>query len=251
MKGTYLNMKKILTINLIVLIIIHILSNVSCAINSDSRWNIYFENIEIKDGSVEATQVPTLTDSSNLEITYSVNLNLPGEFYEFTVDVVNNGNIDAMVNNVSINELSADQKRYVSYDVTYSDGTKINKYDLLKAGATAKLRIRVVYRNDITADDLPSNDSTINLSLNAEYVQADANAKDKDIKENTDNKNDESKNGAVDNKSENDKKEDDKGISKIIKSIKTGDFIIAYILILVLAIIALAIAKKKSKEENK
>ena len=123
MKGTYLNMKKILTINLIVLIIIHILSNVSCAINSDSRWNIYFENIEIKDGSVEATQAPTLTNSSNLEITYSVNLNLPGEFYEFTVDVVNNGNIDAMVNNVSINELSAEQKKYVSYNVTYSDGT--------------------------------------------------------------------------------------------------------------------------------
>lgn len=246
-------MKKILTINLIVFIIMLILGNVSCAINSDSRWNIYFENIEIKDGSVEATQAPTLTDSSNLEITYSVNLNLPGEFYEFTVDVVNNGSIDAMVNDVNISELSAEQKRYVSYDVTYFDGTKINKYDLLKAGATAKLRIRVAYRNDITADDLPSNDSTINLSLNAEYVQADDNAIDKDIKDNTDNKNNESKNeiSAIDNKNENEKKDDDKGISKIIKSIKTGDFIIAYILILVLAIIALLIAKKKSKEEKR
>lgn len=246
-------MKKILTINLIVFIIMLMFGNVSNAITNDSRWNIHFENIEIKSGSVEATQVPTVTDSSNLEITYSVNLNLPGEFYEFTVDVVNSGSIDAMVNNVSINELSAEQKRYLSYDVTYSDGTKINKNDLLKAGSAAKLRVRVAYRNDITADDLPNNDSTVDLSLSAEYVQADENASDKDNNDNDKDKKDESKNdnSIVDNKDDNTKKEDDKGISKIIRSIKTGDFILIYILILLLAIIALLIAKKKSKEENK
>lgn len=240
-------MKKILTINLIVLIIMLMFGNVSNAITNDSRWNIHFENIEIKNGSVEATQVPTVTDSSNLEITYSVNLNLPGEFYEFTVDVVNSGSIDAMVNNVSINELSAEQKRYVSYDVTYSDGTKINKNDLLKAGRTAKLRVRVAYRNDITADDLPSNDSTVDFSLSVEYVQADENSSDKDKDKKDESKND---NSIVDSKDDNAKKEDDKGISKIIKSIKTGDFIFIYILILLLAIIALLIAKKKSKEDK-
>ena len=240
-------MKKILTINLIVLIIMLMFGNVSNAITNDSRWNIHFENIEIKNGSVEATQVPTVTDSSNLEITYSVNLNLPGEFYEFTVDVVNSGSIDAMVNNVSINELSAEQKRYVSYDVTYSDGTKINKNDLLKAGRAAKLRVRVAYRNDITADDLLSDDSTVDLSLSVEYVQADENASDKDKDKKDESKND---NSIVDSKDDNTKKEDDKGISKIIKSIKTGDFIFIYILILFLAIIALLIAKNKSKEDK-
>ena len=55
----------------------------------------------------------------NTEITYSINLELPGEYYDFTVDVVNKGTMDAKVSEVNNNQLTEEQQKYLSYQVTY------------------------------------------------------------------------------------------------------------------------------------
>ena len=62
---------------------------------SKNTWDIYFDNVVVKDDSVEAVKVPTVADKTTVD--FEVALNLPGDFYEFTVDVVNGGSIDAMI----------------------------------------------------------------------------------------------------------------------------------------------------------
>jgi len=202
-------------------------------------WNLYFENINITEGSVKATKDPTI-ENLTTEITYSVNLNVPGDFYEFTVDATNGGTIDAMVAEISENSLTTEQKRYLSYTVTYSDGTKIKQYDRLDAGKTEKLIVRLEFKKDITEEDLPKEETTITLSLNTYYVQADINEADIENAGATDN-----------NVNSNEEGTKDKTISNGIKNVKTGDKIITYVVIFVLALIALLFTKKKSDKENK
>ena len=61
-----------------------------------SNWNIHLANPEVKSGSVNSN-VPTISGNN---LSFSVNLATPGDYYEFTVDVVNGGSIDAMIDSV-------------------------------------------------------------------------------------------------------------------------------------------------------
>lgn len=139
-------------------------------INSN-KWEIYFDNVVETTGSVTATSAAAVqTDKTVVE--FDIDLGEPGDFYEFTVDVVNNGTLDAMVSEVVKSGLSTEQAVYLSYDVTYEDGTAISKCDEIAAGATKTLKVRVEYRTDITAEQLPTTAQSLTLTFEADYVQA-------------------------------------------------------------------------------
>lgn len=122
-----------------------------------------------------ATKAPTIDDTST-EITYQINLDTPGQFYEFTVDVENSGSIDAMLDEVLSTTLTSEQQRYLSYSVTYDSGATITKNDKLNAGASEKVKVRIEFKKDITAEDLPRNNTSLELTLKMRYIQADDNA---------------------------------------------------------------------------
>lgn len=257
MKRIIRNIRKIIIV-VITISIINFCFNFLQIVNANNlKWNLYFDNINITEGSVNAITVPTITDSSKTEITYSVNLNMPGEFYEFTVDVKNAGTLDAMVSEINGNELTERQKRFLLYEVTYLDGTEVKKNDKLKSGATETLRIRLEFKKDITAEDLPSETTTLTLSINTCYVQADDNAVERE-ETNTNS----ADNSNSSNSSENEKEteieaeieaENETGRNNISisKNAKTGDNIIIYFIILALAILALVITKIVNKKEDK
>ena len=64
---------------------------------SAASWNIYLDNVKVKSGSVSAN---TSEISGSLSVSFNVKLDEPGDFYQFTVDVVNDGSIDAMIDSV-------------------------------------------------------------------------------------------------------------------------------------------------------
>ena len=71
---------------------------------SNASWDVHFENVAITEGSVTATTAPVAaaTDKKTT-LTYAVgNLTLPGQFYEFTVDVKNGGSVDAKLDAVPV-----------------------------------------------------------------------------------------------------------------------------------------------------
>ena len=137
-----------------------------------AKWDIHFDNLVVDSASVSAIGPATINQSKNT-IDYTVKLSSPGDSYSFTVDVVNSGTIDAMVSVVSNTGLSDEQKKYVSYSVTYSNGLEVNTKDSLNAGDKRKLKVEVRYRTDLSASDLPSEDKPLDLTFKVTYVQAD------------------------------------------------------------------------------
>ena len=136
-----------------------------------STWDVHLDNVKVTNGSVSGN-VPTIT--SAISASFSTTLTTPGDFYEFTIDVVNDGSIDAMINSINKTPtLSASQAKYLKYEITYQNGEAINTKQLVKSGSFVRLMVRVEFRNDINPSDLPSTAESLNLSFSVNYVQSD------------------------------------------------------------------------------
>ena len=144
---------------------------------SAPTWDIHWENVSVKSGSVSAS-TPTI-DTNKTTVNYSVTLTIPGEYFEFTVDAVNAGTIDGMVsvvsnklNNVEITTLP----NYLEYKVSYDDDIDIAPNHLLASNSSEKYKVHVGYKKDISVSDIPATAQTLNLSFSVTYVQSDSNA---------------------------------------------------------------------------
>ena len=137
---------------------------------NSNNWDVRFENLQVTPGSVEA-DTPVITN--NTTITYTVNLNTTGDYYEFYVDVANRGTIDAMIDSVDIEDITTEQKKYLDYSVTYNSGLELAEKQELKAGNKEKLKVRIYYKEDILSSDLPTENDSLTLSVSIDYVQAD------------------------------------------------------------------------------
>ena len=139
---------------------------------SKNTWDLYFDNVVVNSDSVGEVKTPTIENSTTVD--FEVALNLPGDFYEFTVDVVNNGTIDAMIDSIEkLPELTIEQQKYFDYVIEYQSGKKVQNNQMVKAGEFVRLKVKVEYKKDVEALDLPSDTSTLNLKFTLNYVQSD------------------------------------------------------------------------------
>ena len=135
-----------------------------------SSWNLYLDNVKVEDGSVSAN-APIV---SGVSLSFGAALTNPGDYYEFTVDVVNDGTIDAMINGITKTpELTTEQKKYLNYIVEYENGESITTKQLVESKGLVRLKVKVEFRKDISISDLPSSSMTLNSSFSVNYVQAD------------------------------------------------------------------------------
>lgn len=146
---------------------------------SKNSWDIHFENLVIVDNGASAVTTAPTIDSTKTKVSFNITLSKPGDTYEFTVDAVNKGTIDAMLSGFSATSLTTYQQKYLTYTVTYSDGATISTKDYLKKGTSETIRVRVRFKDDLTATDLPSSAETLNLTATFVYVQADSTAKER------------------------------------------------------------------------
>ena len=144
-----------------------------------SSWDIHFANEAEQEGSVTARE-PLTIDTSKTLITFGVTFTKPGEYYEFEVDTVNDGAMDAMVNRVTKVGISEENAKYISFETTYSDGAPINQYDLLAQKTSERIKVRVEFKEVDSALDLPSSDLDLDLELQIEYTQSDENAHERE-----------------------------------------------------------------------
>lgn len=137
-----------------------------------NTWDVHFANVKVTTNTAATvTKAPTITEGKTTEVTYNVALNQPGSVYEFTVDVVNGGTIAAKTS--ATPTLGGNtQTAIVNYTVTWSDGSPITANTALAAGATKTAKVRVEYKKDITAAQLPSADTALSLTCSIPYVQA-------------------------------------------------------------------------------
>ena len=137
-----------------------------------NTWDIHFENIQIKKGSVTATKEPTI-ENSNTSVNFSFMLDLPGDYYEFTVDAVNSGTIDAMIESITKTpELTTDQAKYLNYIIEYQNGEQISSKQLVEKDSFVRIKVRVEYRTDILESDMPTTMQYLDLGFTLNYVQS-------------------------------------------------------------------------------
>ena len=143
-----------------------------------NTWDIHFENLNVTDGSVllsDGDSAATI-QSGATNVSYTITLNTPGDFYEFTVDAVNTGSIDGMVESVTskLNDaVITTLPAYLDYSVSYSDGVAISPNQYLKAGETETYKVRIEFKKDISSSDLPTSVQTLTLDFGVAYIQAD------------------------------------------------------------------------------
>lgn len=166
----------IVMISVLTLTVVYAALSTTLNINGNTQvmaasWDVYLDNVQLNSSSVSTT-APEITNKTTA--TFSTTLTKPGDFYEFTIDVVNNGTIDAMIASITKTpELTDDQKKYLNYIIEYQNGESITTKQLVSKKSFVRLKVKVEYRKDITSSDLPTSKETLNLSFKVNYVQSD------------------------------------------------------------------------------
>ena len=136
-------------------------------------WDIHFENIQVKSGSITPSTAAHIVNSTGVE--YAITLDTPGDYYEFNVDAKNAGTIDGMVESVTstVNgQPISNLPGYIEYYVTYSDGTEIVPNHLLAAGEKVTYTVHIGFNKDVDSEDLPSTAENYNLNFKVIDIQA-------------------------------------------------------------------------------
>ena len=102
---------------------------------------------------------------------YTAPLSKPGDFKAIYFDVVNGGTIDAKLDSTILNGISSEQDVYLNYYVVDPEGVLIKEGDILSSGDTKTMILVLEFDNNVTADQLPTTNQSLNLSFTLNYVQ--------------------------------------------------------------------------------
>lgn len=133
----------------------------------ENNFDIHFENIEVisEDVSYSTLEISNTTPTT---INASINFKEPSEIFEYIVDVVNGGGIDALFQSID-NNLNASNQDYITIEIKYFDGTEINENDVLRMGQSKRIRVKVIYNYDI--EKLPTMETT-SITTTINYINA-------------------------------------------------------------------------------
>ena len=153
-------------------------------------WNIHWDSdsVAVTQGSV-TSDVPIVSGTNDNTVTFETTLELPGDFYEFTVDAINEGDIDGIIT-LSLPEIFESDgitpttlPEYIHYTVTYDDRTTPQQGDILKKGESQTYKIRVEF--DSEATEVPATDTTYKFKYTVTYEQTKSSSQEEDYEEST------------------------------------------------------------------
>lgn len=139
-----------------------------------STWDIHFENLIVNQGSVTADT--PIIDNDDDTVNFNVMLNLPGDYYQFTVDIVNDGTMDAEI--ATINKtptLFYEQTTYFNYEIRFASGEEIGSKRIIPAGDFVRIKVSFKYDSSVSEENLPTTQQEINLGFEVNCIQSDGN----------------------------------------------------------------------------
>ncbi len=146
------------------------------AVVAANKWSVHFkkDSIQKVQDSVEAESA--VIDESTTSATFKAKLEKPGDFYAFSVDVINDGTFDAALTSVTMSNLTTAQQKYLKYTVSYDNsetwtGTTSGLNYALNKNQSKNVIVRVEYIAPDSAADLPEEDTTVSLTLTLNYGQ--------------------------------------------------------------------------------
>lgn len=138
---------------------------------SSNKWDIHFDNIKVVNTSMEARIPASIDENNNLQINFALDLTTPGEYYEFTVDVVNNGTLDAILSNIDITELTPNEQKYLKLTVSYDNDDALNINDIITSSNRSKIKVKVEFLYDILESEIPLEVTSKDISIVLDYKQ--------------------------------------------------------------------------------
>lgn len=149
-----------------------------------NTWDIHWENVDNQRG-VTPISGATINPNDNKEANFEIEFTIPGDYYEFTIDAVNKGTIDGMLKEIQ-STLNGDSIEnipdYITYSITYADGTTPEANDLLAVNKQITYKVRVEYKRTISNQqllDIPEEGEPFSMTISVIYVQANGSAVDK------------------------------------------------------------------------
>ena len=137
-----------------------------------SKWGLKFDNLVLAsdDKYIEGTANIKTDDNTVIE-NMNVRLTTPGDKVVYKVDLVNEGNINAKIDEI----VKTTTPNYISFKV-YMGNTgndELSEGYILEKESRIPLRIEIEFIKDITKDQLPTEARTIGLSYGVTFVQTD------------------------------------------------------------------------------
>ena len=143
-----------------------------------ASWSVYFDNLSkanIVRGAQQISAPSISTDKGTVQ-DINVKLSNPKDEISYTVDIVNDGTIDAEITMIKDIELTDVQKKVFEFKVIYTDtGEVLKDGDILPKDTVKNITINIKFKDDITEFDLPTEAQTINLSYQITYTQYNGN----------------------------------------------------------------------------
>ena len=143
-----------------------------------AKWGIKFQNLSEPSIVGEASDAKTAKIEKDVSINdIKVALSKPGDSVTYTVDLVNDGDINAKIENIEKTNLTEEQQKYITFTVKYKENdTELKIGDILSKKEVKPLVIKIEYRKDLESSDLPKSTQEINLSYKLDFVQTDEKA---------------------------------------------------------------------------
>ena len=145
-----------------------------------AKWDIHFDSSSYTESQNSVTATSHTVGTTTMS--YNVTLAKPGDFYEFTINVVNAGTFNAKLTGITLtNSITAAQSNYITYTFSYNNtvyaASASNLNVALSAAdsnsdadtATVKVRVEYVAPNDPTL--LPSTDQEMTFNVSLDYQQ--------------------------------------------------------------------------------
>lgn len=146
---------------------------------TSSSWNVHFDTDSF--AKTTGSQDVTTTSISGTSISWESTLTKPGDYAEFTVNVVNEGTFDANLTSITMSSI-AEHEKYLKYEIYYGSSsipytstTEELSILLAKKAETATsvpVKVKVTYIQPETASDLPAGSVDVALTASLNYVQA-------------------------------------------------------------------------------
>ena len=160
------------------------------AVVKKNTWNVYWQNPVVVEGSV-SSEAPVIgeddNDPENTKVSFEADFDMPGDFYEFTIEAVNDGTIDAMVLDMALSN-SSELPDYIKCTIVYDDNNQpLGQFHRLPKASggvptVVKYRVRIEYTEDVTPADMnavPTGGASYQFTYGVQYTKADSRAIDR------------------------------------------------------------------------
>lgn len=152
------------------------LESIPASVKEPATFDIHFDNlIKLSSTTINDDKIigPTIKDKST-SLSFTLNIK-PGETYEFTTDVVNQGTLNAKLSQIDLKahkeNMEVDQsfEEEINYKVVWDNDAEIRENEIIKSKTTKKLKVIVTSNMN---DELIDKEDTYSFTLDMSFIEA-------------------------------------------------------------------------------